>query len=63
MQIRNSENRQKDVRFDEQFFSDFTIFGRKHPTQQRTRYEILLLIASWSGILIFVASLLLYLFE
>lgn len=63
MRGRDPENRQKVVPFDEQFFSDFTIFGRKHPTQQRTRYEILLLIASWTGILIFLASLLLYLFE
>ncbi|MBL4651677.1 MAG: hypothetical protein JKY53_02275 [Flavobacteriales bacterium] len=49
--------------YDAQFYSDFSIFRRKQPKQERTGYEITLLIASWTGILIFVVSLLLYFFE
>ncbi|MBL4624616.1 MAG: hypothetical protein JKY42_05700 [Flavobacteriales bacterium] len=64
MHTTESNSNNQDMIYGEPFFSEFSIFGRKQPKQQqRTGYEMTLLIASWTGILIFAVSLLLYLFE
>jgi hypothetical protein len=63
MNTAESNSKNQEIIYGEPFFSEFSIFRRKQPKQQWTSYEMTLLIASWTGILIFMVSLLLYFFE